>query len=72
MYALLELFIYLPLKKNKRAFNVLTFFAITFAGLTELIQHYFVIGRTGDIYDFIANLFGLMFVYYVLRSKIKT
>jgi len=72
MYALVEVFIYLPLRNNKTAFKIFTLLAISFAALTEVVQHFAITSRTGEVYDFIANLIGIIVVYIYFINKIKT
>lgn len=61
-------------KNNTKTIKVLVLFlSICFAALSELIQHYFISGRTGNIYDFVADFFGLVcgiVVYFTLVKKI--
>lgn len=48
-------------------------FVVIFGGVIELMQHYLFIGRNGNIFDFLANLFGCMLSYllilYIGRKK---
>src|SRR5690554_3662424 len=71
MYALMEVFIYLPLKRNRKSFNLYTLFTFVFAGFTEVVQHFFIAGRSGEVYDFVANILGASVVYFILIGKIK-
>jgi len=43
---------------------------VLYAGLTEIVQHYYVEGRTGDRYDFIADGVGIVLGFY-LHKPIK-
>ena len=43
---------------------------LLFAGITELIQLYFIEGRSGEWMDFLADLFGV-FIGFVFTYKIK-
>ncbi len=46
--------------------------AVVFAGLSEIIQGLFISGRTGNIYDFAADLLGLVLglvLYSIILSK---
>jgi VanZ family protein len=72
MYFVLELLFLLPLNKNLRAFYLATIAAAIFSGLTELIQHYWVINRQGEVADFLANLTGLAVAFLLLKRRIKT
>ena len=60
-------------KKNSTFFTyLLLFFAVLFAGLSEVIQHFFISGRTGNSLDFFADLFGLIIAivfYYAVWIK---
>ena len=47
-------------------------FAFLFAGGTEIIQHFFVFNRTGDVFDFISNCIGLIIVLYLAKRFRKT
>lgn len=47
------------------------FFCVFLGGLIELLQAYIVSGRSGDWFDFIADLFGAVLVYFFLRRKKK-
>ncbi len=68
----MEVFIYLPLKRNRKSFNLYTLFTFVFAGFTEVVQHFFIAGRSGEVYDFVANILGASVVYFILIGKIKT
>jgi VanZ family protein len=45
--------------KSVRLVILSTLFVIVFAVLTELIQHFLIPERTGNIFDFCADLIGL-------------
>jgi glycopeptide antibiotics resistance protein len=50
-------------QKNLKVRIVLIFsFLVSFilAGLTEIMQHYMIIGRKGDVFDVLANLTGII------------
>lgn len=47
-------------------------FALIFSSLTELIQHYFIVNRYGEIGDFIANLLGIGVGIFIFKDRIKT
>ena len=40
----------------------------SYSGLMELLQWQMDLGRTGDFWDFIANCFGIFFVYFGMRQ----
>ena len=42
---------------------------ILLGGLVELLQHFMNWGRTGDIYDFIADTMGVMVVVWSVHRK---
>ncbi len=44
-------------------------FCIVLGGLIELLQAYIVSGRSGDWYDFIADLLGAVLVYFLFGNK---
>jgi len=53
---------------NSKSIKMIVVFIIFYGGLLEVIQPY--INRSCDIYDFIANVLGLCFAYYIfLRLK---
>ncbi len=43
------------------------FIPVLFGGCIELAQHYLVQGRTGDWFDFAANVSGVIVAYLVFR-----
>lgn len=48
------------------------FFSICFAAISELIQHYYIAGRTGNVYDFLSDFAGLLsglLVYFYIWKK---
>ncbi len=47
-------------KKNKKAipYIITLLFCVIYGGVTEIIQHFFVDGRSGEIADFAANTIG--------------
>ena len=51
---------------------LLFMFAFVLAGATEVIQDLFVLNRTGDVYDFIANCLGFFIVLFLLKRFKKT
>ncbi|MDA9312452.1 VanZ family protein [Vicingaceae bacterium] len=57
---------------SKKWRYMLFIFAFVFAGATEVIQHLFVLNRTGDLYDFIANSIGLVIILFILKRFRKT
>ena len=74
MYLILEVLFIIPLKelKNRQKWlKIATAFAIFFAILTELIQHFFILNRYGEIMDFAANLLGTLVGYSVSEEENK-
>ncbi len=57
---------------NKIFRSKLYMFAFLLAGGTEVIQHLFIINRTGDVFDFIANCIGLIIILYLAKRFKKT
>lgn len=72
MYAVLVYFLSIPLKGQVNAFSIGVVGAIAFSAITELIQHFWVINRFGDPFDFLANVLGIFIAYILLRKRIKT
>lgn len=47
---------------------VFAFFSmLVYAGITELIQHNFIVGRSGDWYDFVSDILGILAGYLTLQ-----
>lgn len=59
IWSILLLYSNLLPRKNKLVAFILV--GITFAAGTEIWQGLFIQGRTGDIYDFVANFLGVIF-----------
>ncbi len=65
-------------RQGKKPFSAGFSYTITIAicviygGLTEMYQHFYVAGRSGDFLDFVANisgsLAGMLFFYYIRRN----
>jgi VanZ family protein len=60
--------------KNNSKFIIISVLisSICFAALSELVQHYFIIGRFGNIYDFLSDFFGLLsgiILYFAMYKK---
>ena len=47
-------------------------FSFILAAATEVVQHLFILNRTGDLYDFIANCVGLFIVLFTRKRCKKT
>tara|TARA_R110002111_G_C5747237_1_gene350289 strand:- start:232 stop:573 length:342 start_codon:yes stop_codon:yes gene_type:complete len=71
MYAILGSLLVWTTSFSKLRYR-LFMFAFVFAGVTEIVQYFFVHNRTGDWFDFIANCVGLFLVLYVLKRLRKT
>ena len=71
LYFVLEFLFLLPLKTNWLGFKIATFCAIVFSIATELIQHFFILNRYGEIADFLANLLGILVAFFYLRRRIN-
>jgi len=70
VYFIMELLFFIPIK-GKKNFLIASFFALLFSGIIELIQHFFVFNRFGDVADLLANAAGLLIGYLVLSKKLK-
>ena len=71
MYFILELLFLIPLKENFKGLKLASVFAILFAISTELIQHFFITNRYGEVMDLAANLSGTAAAYFILKRKIN-
>lgn len=45
------------------------YWSVLFGGLIEIIQHYLVIGRSGEWADFLANTIGAFLGSYIVYKK---
>ncbi len=55
-------------------FVIWCLFAVIFAGVSEIIQFYFIELRSGSVFDFMADLMGILcglFIYRHLPKRIK-
>ena len=71
MYFLLELLFLYALNFKKKGVFTWSLLAIVFSGITELIQHFFIVNRYGEWADFIANAIGIIIAYLIVRRNIK-
>lgn len=71
MYFLLELLLLYAVDVKKKGVVTCGIFAIVFSGITELIQHFFIMNRYGEWADFFANTVGIIIAYLIIRRKIK-
>lgn len=55
-----------PKGKVYRFFIVMFLYAL----ITEILQHAMSVGRTGEMYDFLADMLGVLMGYFIWR-KIK-
>jgi VanZ family protein len=75
MFSILVFFLYLDSEKQPefKKFLRLLFLILTpvFSVLSEVIQYYFIVGRSGNIYDFLADIAGLTtgVLFYILFWK---
>lgn len=53
--------------KTKRQLFQWAIFIALYSGVLEIIQAWMGLGRTGDIWDFVANCIGIFFVYFGVR-----
>jgi VanZ family protein len=72
MYFLLEVLLLLPLTWKTKAFNIATIGAVLFSLLTEIIQHFCIENRFGEVGDFIANLLGIIIALLIIKKAKKT
>ncbi len=62
--------------ENTKAFKLkwlfaLAILAIAYGIITEFIQHYFIPGRSFDIWDWVADSCGVMAAVYIVRRFLK-
>jgi VanZ family protein len=67
---------FLLLRKNakfkKRKYYIFVLLCgIIYAGFTELLQLFVIVGRSGNIYDFLADLIGVFLGIIVFNRKIN-
>lgn len=55
------------IKKSHNPKNVY-YFGILFAIISEIIQHYFITGRNGSFFDFLADIAGLITAYFIVKQ----
>lgn len=61
-----------PQLLKKRSFLFLNCFGTVFGFMTELLQVYFFIGRDGNVYDAIADTFGIWVgfgIFLIIKKK---
>ena len=71
MYFILEFLLLYAIGFKKKQLVLVSSFAVFFSAITELIQHFLVLNRHGEIADFAANSFGIFFAYVIIRKHIK-
>jgi VanZ family protein len=58
----------------KNTYKILIAF-ILFAAVSEVIQYYYIVGRSGSIYDFLADITGFIsgsiFYYFIWKNLIN-
>lgn len=70
MFSVLTMvFLFDSRKTDKKKPLVIGFFlsVVLFSGLSEIIQHNFIIGRSGNMLDFTANIIGLSLGFFFYR-----
>ena len=72
MYGVLELLFLIPLSSDLKAIETATILAFIFSALTEIIQHFFIDNRVGELGDLIANSLGLFLGYWIIKKRIKS
>jgi len=72
MYLILELLLFIPLSNKPKQLWIFTILALLYSVFTELVQHFFINNRYGELGDLLANGIGLFLGYLILRKKIKT
>lgn len=69
MYGILSSLLYYSAEKKLENYRAYLIAAVVFSLLTELIQHYFITNRHGELGDFIANVLGLGIVYLLIKRR---
>lgn len=64
MYFILQVFLAFPVNNSRKAILLSSVLGFFYAGFTELIQDQYVLNRTGDWADFIANCIGITLALY--------
>lgn len=70
-YAVLQLLLYFPVKKEKTAnlYTKLFFLNILFGVMMEILQGTSVEGRTAELGDILFNTFGALIIYFYFLGK---
>lgn len=73
IFAVLTILWYLPFddkKSNPWNFSI-ALLLITYGGIIEVVQHKWIEGRSGDVFDLIANALGVLvvFLFFLKRNK---
>lgn len=70
MYFLLEFLILFALDFKERGVLFLSLIAFVFSALTEVIQHYLIVNRYGEVSDLLANSIGILFAYLLIKMSV--
>lgn len=54
-------------KLETRHITLILVISIVFAGLTEIYQYYLIVFRTGSIFDFMADVLGILLASIIFR-----
>lgn len=71
MYFVLEFLILYAIKFQKKNLLLGSLLALSFSLSTELIQHFIIDNRHGEITDFAANSLGIFIAFLLIRKRIK-
>lgn len=60
------------IKKTTNIFFLLVLFIIAFfSGMIEIIQANYILGRSGSLYDFFANVLGIIISVFIFKFYLK-
>tara|TARA_B100000508_G_C11339134_1_gene218245 strand:- start:275 stop:619 length:345 start_codon:yes stop_codon:yes gene_type:complete len=71
-YFVLCALLYLPLKNRKKPYLRGSLFVLIYSALLELVQHFFIVNRYGDIADLVANAVGVLLAIGIFSKRIKS
>lgn len=79
LFGILILLTFLPILKSafsektkKQYLYVIALSAVAWGLLTEVIQHYFIAGRTFDLWDWVADSAGILVGVWIIVTLRKT
>lgn len=72
MYFILGILAFVAQNKFSIGYTILMLLSFLLAFSTEIVQHYFILNRTGDYADFVANTIGLVFAFLLMKRIYKT